>query len=53
MYHDPITDQDNRATAAVSVSVPKSWMQDDRFTDEILSQILRSTNVIEVNLTYL
>jgi IclR family acetate operon transcriptional repressor len=48
----PITDQDERAIAAVSVSGPKSRMQGDRFSDEIPEQILRSANVIEVNLTY-
>ncbi|EMA28418.1 IclR family transcriptional regulator [Haloarcula japonica] len=48
----PITDQDDRAIAAVSVSGPKSRMQGDRFSDEIPEQILRSANVIEVNLTY-
>lgn len=48
----PILDQSDRAIAAVSVSGPKSRMQEDRFTDEIPSQILRSANVIEVNLTY-
>jgi len=48
----PITDQHDRAIAAVSVSGPKSRMQETRFTDEIPEQILRSANVIEVNLTY-
>lgn len=48
----PITDPNGRAIAAVSVSGPKSRMQGDRFTDEIPEQILRSANVIEVNLTY-
>jgi DNA-binding IclR family transcriptional regulator len=48
----PITDQDDHAIAAVSVSGPKSRMQGDRFSDEIPEQILRSANVIEVNLTY-
>jgi DNA-binding IclR family transcriptional regulator len=48
----PITDQDDRAIAAVSVSGPKSRMQGDRFSEEIPEQILRSANVIEVNLTY-
>jgi len=48
----PITDQEDRAIAAVSVSGPKSRMQGDRFSEEIPEQILRSANVIEVNLTY-
>lgn len=48
----PITNQDDRAIAAVSVSGPKSRMQGDRFSEKIPEQILRSANVIEVNLTY-
>ncbi|WP_254271350.1 IclR family transcriptional regulator [Haloarcula marina] len=48
----PIMNQNDRAIAAVSVSGPKSRMQGERFTDEIPAQILRSANVIEVNLTY-
>jgi DNA-binding IclR family transcriptional regulator len=48
----PITDEEGRAIAAVSVSGPKSRMQGERFTDEVPEQILRSANVIEVNLTY-
>ncbi|WP_246998292.1 IclR family transcriptional regulator [Halosolutus gelatinilyticus] len=48
----PITDDDGRAIAAVSVSGPKSRMQDDRFTNGIPERILRCANVIEVNLTY-
>lgn len=48
----PITDDDDRAIAAVSVSGPKSRMQEDRFTNEIPEQIRRCANVIEVNLTY-
>lgn len=48
----PILDEDDYAIAAVSVSGPKSRMREDRFTDEIPQQILRSANVVEVNLTY-
>ncbi len=48
----PITDRDDHAIAAVSVSGPKSRMRDDRFTDDVPERILRSANVIEVNLTY-
>lgn len=48
----PITDNNDRAIAAVSVSAPKSRMQKERFLEEIPEQILRSANVIEVNLTY-
>jgi DNA-binding IclR family transcriptional regulator len=48
----PITDDDDRAMAAVSVSGPKSRMRDDRFTEEIPQLIRRSANVIEVNITH-
>lgn len=48
----PITDSDDRAIAAVSVSGPKSRMLGETFTEEVPEMVLRSTNVIEVNLTY-
>ncbi len=48
----PIVDEEGRAIAAVSVSAPKSRMQNEQFTDEVPERILRSANVIEVNLTY-
>jgi IclR family transcriptional regulator, acetate operon repressor len=47
----PITD-DDYAIAAMSISGPKSRMQGDRFTNNIPEHVLRSANVIEVNLTY-
>ena len=47
-----ITDGDNRAIAAISVSGPKSRLSGDSFTDELPDTVLRSTNVIEVNLAY-
>ncbi|ESP86999.1 IclR family transcriptional regulator [Candidatus Halobonum tyrrellensis] len=48
----PITDDDGRAIAAVSVSGPESRMREHRFTEEIPELVLRTSNVIEVNLTY-
>lgn len=48
----PITDEDGYAIAALSVSGPKSRMREQRFTEEVPEQILRSANVVEVNLTY-
>lgn len=48
----PITDGDDRAIAAVSVSGPKSRMLEDTFREEVPDMVLRTTNVIEVNLTY-
>lgn len=37
---------------AISISGPKSRMQGDRFETEIPQQVLRTANVIEVNMTY-
>jgi len=48
----PITDDDDHAIAAVSVSGPKSRMRGETFTETIPERVLRSANVIEVNLTY-
>jgi IclR family acetate operon transcriptional repressor len=48
----PILNEDDYAIAAVSVSGPKSRMREERFTEELPNQILKSANVIEVNLTY-
>lgn len=48
----PILDERDYAIAAVSVSSPKSRMREQRFSEEIPNQILKSANVIEVNLTY-
>jgi DNA-binding IclR family transcriptional regulator len=48
----PVTDGDDRAIAALSVSGPKSRMLDDVFTEELPNRVLRSANVVEVNLTY-
>jgi DNA-binding IclR family transcriptional regulator len=48
----PITDENDRAIAAISVSGPKSRMLGDVFTEEMPETLLRSANVIEVNLAY-
>lgn len=48
----PITDGDDRAVAAVSISGPKSRMLDETYSDEVPDRVRRSANVIEVNLTY-
>lgn len=48
----PITDEAERAIAAVSISGLKRRMEGDKFTQEIPNRVLRSANVIEVNLTY-
>lgn len=48
----PVTDSDGRAIAAVSVSGPKNRMQGERFEREIPDLVLRTANVIDVNLAY-
>lgn len=48
----PITDEDGRSIAAVSVSGPKSRMLGETFTEDLPERVRRSANVIEVNLTY-
>mgnify|MGYP000170994306 FL=1 len=48
----PITDDDGRAIAAMSVSGPKSRLRGQEFREEVPDLILSSANVIEVNLTY-
>lgn len=47
-----ITDADGDVHGAVSVSGPKSGMQDERFHEEIPDLVLRTANVIEVNMKY-
>lgn len=47
-----ITDDDGDVLGAISVSGPKSGMQDERFLDEIPDLVLRTANVIEVNMKY-
>jgi len=48
----PITDDDGRGIAAVSISGPKSRMRGDRFTEAVPELVLRTANVVEVNLTH-
>lgn len=48
----PVTDSDGRSIAALSVSGPKSRMLGETFNEEVPNRILRSANVVEVNLTY-
>lgn len=44
--------RDGEVLGAVSVSGPKSRMQGERFEEEIPRQVLRTANVIEVNMAY-
>ncbi|SNZ15185.1 transcriptional regulator, IclR family [Natronoarchaeum philippinense] len=48
----PITNEEGRAIAAISVSGPKSRMRGETFREEIPELLLRSANVIEVNLSH-
>ncbi|QLG27814.1 IclR family transcriptional regulator [Halorarum halophilum] len=47
-----LTDGDGDVLGAVSVSGPKSGMQDERFFEDIPELVLRTANVIEVNMKY-
>lgn len=47
-----ITDDDGDVLGAVSVSGPKSGMQDERFHDVVPNLVLRTANIIEVNMKY-
>jgi DNA-binding IclR family transcriptional regulator len=48
----PILDDDDDPLGAVSVSGPKTRMQGERFDDEIPKKVIRTANVIEVNMSY-
>ena len=48
----PVTDAAGAVVGAVSVSGPKSRMLGETYTDELPRMVLRTANVIEVNLTY-
>lgn len=48
----PITDAEDRAVGAVSVSAPKNQVQGEQFQEEIPNKVQGTANVIEVNLTY-
>lgn len=47
-----ITDDDDEAIAAVTVSGPESGMQDERFSEELPEMVMRTANIIEVNMKY-
>lgn len=48
----PLTDSNDEVIGAVSISGPKSGIQDKRFKEEIPNLVSRTANVIEVNLKY-
>jgi len=43
---------DGRVAGAVSISAPRNRMSDDRFENDIPAEVLKSANVIEVNLRH-
>lgn len=47
-----LTDDDDGVVGAVSVSGPKSGIQDEQFHEELPEHVLRTANVIEVNMKY-
>lgn len=48
----PITTNEGKAVAAISVSGPKSRLQEEYLEETLPNMVLQSSNVIEVNLTY-
>jgi IclR family acetate operon transcriptional repressor len=48
----PILDDDDNPLGAVSVSGPRSRMQGQRFDEEIPKKVIRTANVVEVNMSY-
>lgn len=48
----PITNNEDRAVAAVSVSGPKSRIQEEYLEETLPNMVLQSSNVIEVNMAY-
>jgi DNA-binding IclR family transcriptional regulator len=48
----PITDSDDRAIAALSVSGPRSRLLGDVYTEEFPAMVKQRANVTEVNFTY-
>lgn len=48
----PILDRDNNVQGALSVYGPTNRMSNERYTEEIPQILLRSCNVVEVNLNY-
>jgi DNA-binding IclR family transcriptional regulator len=47
-----VTDGDGAPIGAVSVSGPRSGMRDERFFEDVPELVLRTANVVEVNLKY-
>ena len=48
----PIMDRDENVRGAISVYGPSNRMENDRFNEDIPDMLLRSANIIELNLNY-
>lgn len=48
----PVTDGNDYALGAISISGPKSRMQEDRLETELADRVSQVANVVEVNLAY-
>jgi len=48
----PITDGSDKALGAISISGPKSRMQENRLNTELADRVSQVANVVEVNLAY-
>lgn len=48
----PVLDENDEVMGAISVSGPESRLQGVRFHEELPQQVLRTANVIEVNMSY-
>lgn len=48
----PITDEEDYALGAISISGPKNRMQGERLESELVDRVTQVANVVEVNLAY-
>lgn len=48
----PVVNSDDGVLGAVSISGPTSRLHDDRLTNELADEVMRTANIIEINLTY-
>lgn len=48
----PVTSSESGVIGAVSISGPTSRLEGERLTDELADEVIRTANIIEINLTY-
>lgn len=48
----PVTSDDGDILGAVSISGPRSRFEDDRLSGELADEVTRTSNIIEINITY-